>query len=121
MKSHPTRSHAGKRLTRLALSALLLAAPLAAQQQLPPVWKWDFPQIAAAVTKVRAGRDLTPKTWPNGARVAVALSFDMDAETGFLRSGQLSPQPLSRGEYGPRVGVPRILKLLEQYGVPATF
>ncbi len=59
------------------------------------------------MNKVRAGRDLTPKVWPNGARVAVALSFDMDAETGFLRSGYLSAQPLSRGEYGPRVGVPR--------------
>lgn len=89
--------------------------------QQPPVWKWDLPRIEATVNKVRAGRDLTPKAWPKGARVAVALSFDMDAETGFLRSGNYSPQPLSRGEYGPRVGVPRILKLLEKYGVPVTF
>ena len=73
------------------------------------------------MNKVRAGRDLTPKPWPAGARVAVALSFDMDAETGFLRSGNYSPQPLSRGEYGPRVGVPRILKMLEKHGVPVTF
>jgi peptidoglycan/xylan/chitin deacetylase (PgdA/CDA1 family) len=73
------------------------------------------------VDRVRAGRDLTPKTWPNGARVAVGFSFDMDAETGFLRSAQYSPQPLSRGEYGPRVGVPRILKILETNNIPATF
>lgn len=53
--------------------------------------------------------------------MAVALSFDMDAETGFLRCGYLSAQPLSRGEYGPRVGVPRILKMPEQHGAPATF
>lgn len=90
-------------------------------QQPTPVWKWDYPRIAAAVNRVRAGRDLTPRPWPKGARVAVALSFDMDAETGFLRSGYLSPQPLSRGEYGPRVGVPRILKMLEKHGVPVTF
>lgn len=90
-------------------------------QQPSPVWKWDYTEIEKTVNKVRAGRDLTPKAWPGGARVAVALSFDMDAETGFLRSGLLSPQPLSRGEYGPRVGVPRILRLMEKHSVPVTF
>ena len=102
------------------LLALCTAAALAAQQP-SPVWKWDYSQIESTVNRVRAGRDLTPKTWPNGARVAVALSFDMDSETGFLRSGMLSPQPLSRGEYGPRVGVPRILRMLEANGIPASF
>jgi peptidoglycan/xylan/chitin deacetylase (PgdA/CDA1 family) len=53
--------------------------------------------------------------------VAVALSFDMDSETGFLRSANYSPQPLSRGEYGPRVSIPRITKLFDQHGIPATF
>lgn len=100
----------------IAISAALLPA-----QTLPPVWQWDYPAIERTVNTVRAGRDLTPKRWPNGARVAVALSFDMDAETGSLRSGVYSPQPLSRGQYGPRVGVPRILKLFEKHGVPATF
>ncbi|MGD1094384.1 MAG: hypothetical protein ABSB35_20640 [Bryobacteraceae bacterium] len=38
-----------------------------------------------------------------------------------LNSTQFSPQPLSRGEYGPRVGVPGILKMLDRYGVPAPF
>ncbi len=86
-----------------------------------PLWRQDLSEIEATVNKIRAGRDLTPKQWPGGARVAVALSFDMDAETGFLRAGQSTPQPLSRGEYGPRVGIPRILDLLERYGIPATF
>lgn len=105
---------------RFVIILALALMPLPAQT-LPPVWKWDFPQIQALVNKVRAGRDLTPRQWPNGARVAVALSFDMDAETGFLRSGYYSPQPLSRGQYGPRVGVPRILKLAEKFGVPISF
>ena len=104
----------------LVVTGLALAGMLGAQSG-PPVWQWDFPRIQATVNKVRAGRDLTPKKWPNGARVAVALSFDMDAETGPLRSGSFSPQPLSRGEYGPRVGVPRILALMEKHGVPVTF
>jgi peptidoglycan-N-acetylglucosamine deacetylase len=109
-------SVAARLLALLSLSGTWLPA-----QPPPPVWKWDYARIEATVNKVRAGRDLTPKRWPNGARAAVALSFDMDAETGFLRSGQYSPQPLSRGEYGPRVSVPRILKLLDKYSVPATF
>ncbi|HTS76672.1 MAG TPA: polysaccharide deacetylase [Bryobacteraceae bacterium] len=101
---------------------LLTLLPLAAAAQTqPPVWTWEYPEIKATVEKVRAGRDLTPKTWPNGARVAVGLSFDMDAESGMLRSGYYSPQPLSRGEYGPRVGVPRILKILDANNIPATF
>src|ERR1041385_1335098 len=103
------------------LCLLVCATPAFAQQQRPPVWRWELPQIVATVNKVRAGRDLTPSMWPNGGRVAVALSFDLDSETGFLRSATYSPQPLSRGEYGPRVGVPRILALAEKYRVPLTF
>jgi peptidoglycan/xylan/chitin deacetylase (PgdA/CDA1 family) len=98
-----------------------LAPHVLAQQAPPPVWQWDFPAIKATVDKIRAGRDLTPKKWPMNGRVAVALSFDFDAETLFLRAGQLSPQPESRGEYGARTAMPRILQLLEKQHVPASF
>ena len=63
-----------------------------------PAKQRDFPDIQTLVNTVRAGRDLTPSRWPNGGRVAVALSFDLDAETLYLRANQLSPQPLSRGD-----------------------
>jgi peptidoglycan/xylan/chitin deacetylase (PgdA/CDA1 family) len=53
--------------------------------------------------------------------VAVALSFDVDQETGALRDGRTSPALLAQGEYGSRAGVPRILKLLERYAIPASF
>ena len=99
---------------------LLCVVPLLGQTQ-APVWEWDFPRIQTLVEKVRAGRDLTPRPWPQGARVAVGLSFDFDAESGPLRSGNYSAQPLSRGEYGPRVGVPRILQMAEKHRVPLTF
>jgi len=98
-----------------------LAPRVHAQQAPPPVWQWDFPAIKATVDKIRAGRDLTPKKWPMNGRVAVALSFDFDAETLFLRAGQLSPQPESRGEYGARTAMPRILQLLEKQHIPASF
>jgi peptidoglycan/xylan/chitin deacetylase (PgdA/CDA1 family) len=51
----------------------------------------------------------------------VTLSFDSDHETQTLRWGQSSPGKLSQGEYGSRVGVPRILDLLEKYDAPSTF
>src|SRR5262249_51481131 len=33
-------------------------------------------QIRQAVATARMGRKLTPRTWPNGARIAVCLTFD---------------------------------------------
>ena len=84
-------------------------------------WEWPEQTWRGIVGKVRAGRPLTPAAWPGGARCAVALSFDSDHETLTLRTGQRSPGKLSQGQYGSRAAVPRILKLLEAQGIPATF
>jgi peptidoglycan-N-acetylglucosamine deacetylase len=84
-------------------------------------WRWPEARWRQAVHKVRAGRPLTPTTWPDGSRVAVALSFDVDQETTSLRDGRTSPALLAQGEYGSRAGVPRILKLLARYAIPASF
>ena len=86
-----------------------------------PSWSWPEARWRAAVDKVRAGRSLKPSRWKNGARVCVALSFDPDHETGTLREGSISPGRLSQGQYGSRVGVPRILDLLKRYHIPASF
>jgi peptidoglycan/xylan/chitin deacetylase (PgdA/CDA1 family) len=51
----------------------------------------------------------------------VALSFDSDHETNELREGGESIGKLSQGQYGNRQGVPRILNILKQYEVPASF
>jgi peptidoglycan/xylan/chitin deacetylase (PgdA/CDA1 family) len=65
---------------------------------------------------------LNPDSWPGGARVAVLLSFDVDNETVMgLRTGEISIGPLSQGQYGARVGLPRIVKLMDAENVPATF
>ena len=69
-------------------------------------------ELRAQYTHLGVGRRLKPKTWPNGAGVAVALSFDIDNATTSLRSGDLGSEPLSRGEYGAVDGLPRILRLL---------
>lgn len=52
----------------------------------------------------------------------VCLTFHFDAIS--LWPGMFdmaSPSPVSRGEFGARVGVPRILKILRREGIKATF
>lgn len=90
-------------------------------QQQNPAWQWDEATWRGYVERVRAGRSLKPPAWPNGARAAVALSFDADHETLGLRDDVTSPAPLAQGEYGSRVGAPRILRLLERHGFRASF
>ncbi len=51
----------------------------------------------------------------------VCLSFDFDALSGRLFRGESSPTPLSRGEFGARAGIYRVLDLLKEHGIPATF
>lgn len=84
-------------------------------------WQWEEARWRGHVARVRAGRRLVPATWPGGAKVAVALSFDSDHETNALREGETSPGRLAQGEYSARVGVPRIMALLAEYNIPATF
>jgi peptidoglycan-N-acetylglucosamine deacetylase len=66
-----------------------------------------------------------PVTWPEGARCAVLLTFDFDAETLWLGrdpSNADRPGTLSQGLYGAKVGVPSILQVLRDTGgLPATF
>src|SRR5215469_4122911 len=76
-------------------------------------------QIRQIADLVRAGRRLTPKSWPNGARVAVAFSFDVDNESLF--TARPLPVPMSQGEYGAISGMPRILAMLDRQQLPATF
>jgi peptidoglycan/xylan/chitin deacetylase (PgdA/CDA1 family) len=88
-------------------------------------WTWPESTWRGVVETVRAGADLLPAAgparWPGGARVAVALSFDSDHETPSLRDGEVSPGRMAQGEYGARVGVPRILDLLAKHEAPASF
>jgi peptidoglycan/xylan/chitin deacetylase (PgdA/CDA1 family) len=84
-------------------------------------WQWPEDKWRAIVNHVRAGRALRPKSWPDGARCAFALSFDSDHETNELRDGGNSIGRMSWGQYGARVGVPRIAALLARHQVRASF
>jgi peptidoglycan/xylan/chitin deacetylase (PgdA/CDA1 family) len=86
-----------------------------------PPHLWPEERWRTLVGRVRAGRRLRPKAWPGARKVAVALSFDADHETFEMGRGGTATGRLAWGEFGRRVGAPRILALLARHGVPATF
>lgn len=61
--------------------------------------------------------------WPNNVQCPVILSFDVDAE--LLWKVWLNTDPTliatSQGLYGPQVGLPRILSMLQRQNITATF
>jgi peptidoglycan-N-acetylglucosamine deacetylase len=62
--------------------------------------------------------------WPGEARAACAITFDVDAESAILavdRRFAERASTMSHQAYGPKVGVPRLLGVLERAGVQATF
>jgi peptidoglycan/xylan/chitin deacetylase (PgdA/CDA1 family) len=66
----------------------------------------------------------TDWVWPDGAKVAVSLTFDVDAESSVLGRDESNARrltSLSEGRFGITRGMPRILELLRRYELPATF
>lgn len=64
-------------LSTIFFSSVLGLGQVKMEEENP--WLWSLEKVRSIVGNVRAGKDLTPKYWPEGARVAVALSFDFDA------------------------------------------
>jgi peptidoglycan-N-acetylglucosamine deacetylase len=63
-------------------------------------------------------------SWLGESAALAVLSFDVDAESPILVEGRRyadDPTLMSHQAYGPQVAVPRILRLLEDYSLPATF
>lgn len=61
--------------------------------------------------------------WPGGARCAVVLSFDFDAEmlrVGRARANRQRSDVLSHGRYGANPGVQMVLDTLEDSGAFAS-
>ncbi len=99
---------------------ILLFAVMSAPAQQPGT-KWSEDQLRQAVAPARVGRKLTPRSWPDNTRVAVCLSFDVDNESYLLARGETSPTTLSAADFGAETGLPRILRLLDRYRIPASF
>lgn len=75
-------------------------------------------EIIKAVSVIRTGDRLQPRSWPGGARVAVALTFDVDHE---FPVHTVDPSLFSLGDYGATTAMPRLLTLLKRHGVSGTF
>ncbi|HZM72979.1 MAG TPA: polysaccharide deacetylase [Candidatus Polarisedimenticolia bacterium] len=62
--------------------------------------------------------------WPDGVRAAACFTFDLDAESPILFDHPESAawlDVMSHQAYGPRTAVPRLLRLLDQRAIRATF
>jgi len=59
--------------------------------------------------------------WPNGAKCAVALSFEYDAESVEWGYSQNIEGAFDIGGFSPGFGVPHILELLNKHNVRGTF
>jgi peptidoglycan-N-acetylglucosamine deacetylase len=69
-------------------------------------------------------RPADPVTWPEGKTAAAAFSFDIDAESAVLwQAPHVADRMsvMSHQAYGPLVGVPRLLGLLEKHRIRSTF
>ena len=108
-------------LLALVPSILFAQAQPVPQTTAKPGWRWTIDSVFTVVNSVRAGRSLQPAAWPNGARVAVLLSFDVDNETIALRFGEPNAGTLSQGQYGSRQGLRRVVELLDRNRIPASF
>jgi len=92
------------------------------KNQVSDAWQWDWEQIQHKINVVRLGRDLQPEQWPNGNRMAVLFSFDVDNETNTLSAGgEPDPLMLSFEQYGGRKGLKRVVDLMDRHEIPATF
>ena len=59
--------------------------------------------------------------WKNGKRIAIMLAFDIDGETLWMCRGMDHITNFSRGRYSTLQAIPRILRMLEEEDVAATF
>ena len=66
-----------------------------------------------------------PIPWPNGAKCACAITFDMDADSliHIARPEDSYDRlyPITMGKYGPTVAVPRILETYKKFGLKQSF
>jgi peptidoglycan/xylan/chitin deacetylase (PgdA/CDA1 family) len=62
--------------------------------------------------------------WPDAKRAALCVSFDMDAEAAVLAVDETfsrRPSVMSHQQYGPVTGVPRLLEMLGDLHIRASF
>ncbi len=68
---------------------------------------------------------INPVPWPDGAKCAAAITFDMDADSilhlNHPQTSMTRLSALSMLRYGPEVAVPRIVETYRKFGIRQTF
>ena len=68
---------------------------------------------------------LNPVPWPDGARCAVAFTFDMDADSilhlAHHATADTRVAAMSALRYGPDIAIPRLVNLYREFGMKQTF
>ena len=67
---------------------------------------------------------LHPITWPEGFKAAASFTFDVDAESCTIAHDPSSTRRMSlmsHQSYGPKIAVPRLLKILDRQNIRGTF
>ncbi len=118
-----TSTMAAVALTVLVVGAVIAetAAQQSSRPDRQPGRQWTEQQLRDASGHVRAGRSLNPKGWPNGARVAVALTFNVNNSANQLARGDTAVVAMTGGEFGAAQGLERVLDVLDRHDVPGTF
>jgi peptidoglycan/xylan/chitin deacetylase (PgdA/CDA1 family) len=81
-------------------------------------------RVAASVRAVVVelpGKSPAVSPWPKGYRSACLFTFDIDVDVSWVFRGIDDPIALSMGRYEPRVGVPLLLNLLDEFDIKSTF
>ncbi len=66
----------------------------------------------------------TTPGWRAGQAAVAVLTFALDAETPILSAGRrhaANAMAMTHQQFEPRVAVPRLLRILDEYGITATF
>ena len=71
-----------------------------------------------ALFSFSAVKDRPPLVWPGGARVAIAVSISVD--TADLVTDPMGVLMFSYRDYGPRVGLFRLMGILDEFAIKAT-
>jgi hypothetical protein len=118
-----------RHILAVALASALTACaqpaetPAAAQEPRPdplPGTKLSIDQLKAQMFHVSAGRRLKGP-WPNGAKIAVGLSFDVDNATATLSTAISITRSCREANTARSTGLPRILRVLDRQQIPASF
>ena len=62
-------------------------------------------------------------SWPENRRMTVAITFDFQGGEPVrpLANGKMNNEDYAEGEYGPKTGIWRILRMLDEVKVKTTF